>query len=49
MEEALRPKYNLKDLRVRKVGSDRKDFGSKNIHLEPDKKNSVGSKLFMGW
>ncbi len=36
MEDDLRPEYNLKDLRVRKVGSDRQGFGSKNIHLEPD-------------
>ncbi|MGL5944283.1 MAG: hypothetical protein ACRC2S_28710 [Waterburya sp.] len=36
MEDDLRPEYNLKDLQVRQVGSDRKDFGGKTIHLEPD-------------
>jgi hypothetical protein len=36
MKDDLRPEYNLKDLRVRKVGSDRKDFGCKTIYLEPD-------------
>ena len=36
MEDDLRPEYNLKNLRVRKVGRDRKGFDSKNIHLEPD-------------
>lgn len=36
MEDDLRPEYNLKDLRVRKIGSDRQGFVGKNIHLEPD-------------
>jgi hypothetical protein len=36
MEDDLRPEYNLKNLRVRKVGSERQGFVGKTIHLEPD-------------
>jgi hypothetical protein len=36
MEDELRPEYDLRSLRVRKVGSGRKSFGGVNIRLEPD-------------
>ncbi|MEN9520218.1 MAG: hypothetical protein RLZZ381_2806 [Cyanobacteriota bacterium] len=36
MEDELRPEYNLKDLRVRKVGSKRKINLAKTIQLDPD-------------
>jgi hypothetical protein len=36
IEDDLRPEYNLKNLRVRKVGSERKGLVGKTIHLEPD-------------
>ena len=36
MEDDLRPEYNLKDLRVRKVGSDHQGSVGKTIHLEHD-------------
>jgi hypothetical protein len=36
MEDDLRPEYNLKDLRVRKVGSKRKINQAKTIQLDPD-------------
>ncbi len=36
MEDDLRPEYDLKDLRVRKFGSERKSFGKTTIRLEPD-------------
>ncbi len=36
MEDQLRPEYDLRSLRVRKVGSRRKSFGGVNIRLEPD-------------
>jgi len=32
----LRPEYNLKNLRVRKVGPKRSSFGNYTIHLAPD-------------
>ena len=36
MEDELRSEYDLRKLRVRKVGSGRKSFGGVNIRLEPD-------------
>jgi hypothetical protein len=36
MEDDLRPEYNLKELRVRKVGSKRKINQAKTVQLEPD-------------
>ncbi len=36
MEDELRSEYDLRKLRVRKVGSGRKTFGGVNIRLEPD-------------
>jgi ribosomal 50S subunit-associated protein YjgA (DUF615 family) len=36
MEDDLRPEYDLKSLRVRKLGPERKRFGSTTVRLEPD-------------
>ena len=36
MKDELRPQYDLRSLRVRKVGPERKSFGGPNIRLEPD-------------
>ena len=36
MEDDLRSEYDLKSLRVRKLGSERKNFGGTTIRLEPD-------------
>lgn len=36
MEDELRSEYDLKSLRVRKLGPGRKSFGGLNVHLEPD-------------
>lgn len=36
MENELRPEYDLKSLRVRKVGPKRKSFGRPIVRLEPD-------------
>ena len=36
MEDELRPEYDLRSLRVRKVGPRRKGFGAHSIQLEPD-------------
>ena len=36
MEDELRSEYDLRKLRVRRVGSGRKSFGGINIRLEPD-------------
>lgn len=36
MEDDLRSEYDLKSLRVRKFGSERKSFGKTTIRLEPD-------------
>jgi hypothetical protein len=36
MEDELRPEYDLKSLRVRKVGPGRTGFGSQVIQLAPD-------------
>ena len=36
MEDELRPEYDLRSLRVRKVGSERKSFGGPTVRLEPD-------------
>lgn len=35
MEDELRSEYNLKSLRVRRLGPERKSFGS-TVRLEPD-------------
>ena len=32
----LRPEYDLKSLKVRKLGPGRKSFGSQTVQLEPD-------------
>ena len=39
MADELRPEYDLRDLRVRKVGSKRKGFKGRSIQLEPDSTN----------
>jgi len=36
MEDNLRTEYDLKNLRVRKLGSGRKSFAEKTVRLEPD-------------
>lgn len=36
MEDDLRAEYDLKSLRVRKLGTERKSFGGSTIRLEPD-------------
>ncbi len=36
MEDELRSEYDLKTLRVRRLGSERKSFGATTVRLEPD-------------
>lgn len=36
IQDELRPEYDLKRLRVRKMGPERKSFGGSVIQLEPD-------------
>jgi len=36
MDDELRSEYNLRSLRVRKVGPERKSFGGATVQLEPD-------------
>lgn len=36
MEDDLRTEYDLKSLRVRKLGPGRKGFGGTTVQLEPD-------------
>jgi hypothetical protein len=36
MDDELRPEYDLRSLRVRKVGPERKSFGGPTVRLEPD-------------
>jgi hypothetical protein len=36
MDDALRPEYDLKKLRVRRLGPGRKSFGRSVVRLEPD-------------
>ena len=36
MQNELRSEYDLKSLRVRKIGSERKHFGRYVVQLEPD-------------
>lgn len=36
MEDELRSEYDLKSLRVRKLGLGRKSFGGLTVHREPD-------------
>jgi hypothetical protein len=36
MEDDLRTEYDLRSLRVRKLGSGRKNFGATIVRLEPD-------------
>jgi hypothetical protein len=36
LEDDLRAEYDLKSLRVRKLGSGRKSFGGSTVRLEPD-------------
>jgi hypothetical protein len=36
LEDELRPEYDLKSLRVRKLGPERKSFGGTVVRLEPD-------------
>lgn len=36
MEDDLRAEYDLKSLRVRRFGSERKSFGGVTVRLEPD-------------
>ena len=36
MEEELKPEYDLKSLRVRRMGAQRESFGKTAVTLEPD-------------
>ncbi len=36
IEDDLQAEYDLKSLRVRKLGSERKSFGGSTVRLEPD-------------
>lgn len=36
MDDELRPEYDLKSLRVRRLGTERKRFGGSVVRLEPD-------------
>ncbi|MCD8489759.1 MAG: hypothetical protein LRZ84_24230 [Desertifilum sp.] len=36
MEDDLRAEYDLKSLRVRKLGSERRSFGEATVRLDPD-------------
>jgi hypothetical protein len=36
MDDELRPEYDLKKLRVRRLGPGRKSFGGSVVRLEPD-------------
>ena len=36
MEDDLRAEYDLKSLRVRSLGSERKSFGGTTVRLDPD-------------
>ncbi len=36
MEDELRPEYDLKSLRVRKLGPGQKSFGQTTVQLDPD-------------
>lgn len=36
MDDELRSEYDLKSLRVRKFGSERKSFNATTVRLEPD-------------
>jgi hypothetical protein len=36
MEDELRPEYDLRTLRVRRLGPGRKSFGGSVVRLEPD-------------
>ena len=36
MEDELRSEYDLKSLRVRRLGPERKSFGETTVRLEPD-------------
>ncbi|HJQ24744.1 MAG TPA: hypothetical protein VKA60_12580 [Blastocatellia bacterium] len=36
MNDELRPEYDLKSLRVRRLGPGRKSFGGSVVRLEPD-------------
>jgi hypothetical protein len=36
MDDELRSEYDLKSLRVRRLGSGRKSFGETTVRLEPD-------------
>ena len=36
LEDELRPEYDLKTLRVRRVGSERMKLGGQFVHLAPD-------------
>ena len=36
LEDNLRPEYDLKSLKVRKMGSGRKNFAGTTVKLEPD-------------
>jgi len=36
MEDELRPEYDLKSMRVRKLGSGRRSFAGTTVQLDPD-------------
>jgi hypothetical protein len=36
MQDDLQPEYDLNNLRVRKLGSERKSFSTTTVRLEPD-------------
>ena len=36
MEDELRPEYDLKSMRIRKLGSGRRSFGGATVQIDPD-------------
>jgi hypothetical protein len=36
LEDELRPEYDLRTLRVRRMGPERKSFGGQMVRLDPD-------------
>jgi hypothetical protein len=46
IEDDLQAEYDLKSLRVRKLGSGRKSFGGSTVRLEPDVLETDAAKIF---
>ena len=36
MKDELRPEYDLKSMRIRKLGSGRRSFGGATVQIDPD-------------